>query len=276
MSKRYSPEEIRQANIEYHAKMANSYDKEQPHYKPENVERVEAIIKNLSEAGNSGCLLDIGCGTGFILNIAKKYFNRVVGVDITQAMFNKVDLSSGNIEVRLADSSDMPFDDESFDVCTAYGFLHHLPELDSTFKEVFRCLKVGGAFYADQDPNYYCWREIDNLGREKCSEVLQSEIDSVRNVYDELKGQFDLDKNTVKLAEFQKLVHGGMKEESVINSLKKAGFSKVDFEYQWFLGQGYVIHNVSEESAEYIGRHLKRLLPLTRGLFKYFSFIAKK
>ena len=276
MSKRYSPEEIKRANIEYHAKMANFYDRDQPHYKPENIRRVEGLIKNLAERYDSGSLLDIGCGTGFILDIAKKYFNRVVGVDVTQAMLDKVDLSSGNIELTLADSSDMPFEDGSFNVCTAYGFLHQLPELQSTFKEVFRCLKWGGVFYADQDPNYYCWREIDKLGREECSEALQSEIDSIRNVYDELKGRYGLDEKTVKLAEFQKLVHGGMKEEAIVSSLHKAGFSEVHFEYQWFLGQGHIIHNVSKQAAEWIDSYLKNLLPLSRSLFKYFSFIAQK
>jgi ubiquinone/menaquinone biosynthesis C-methylase UbiE len=276
VDKRYSPEEIKRANIEYHARMANSYNKDQPHYKPENVRRVESIIKDLAAKCSGGVLLDIGCGSGFMLNIAKKYFKRVVGIDITQAMLDKVDLSSGNIELKLADSSSLPFNDKSFDVCTAYGFLHHLPELDSTFKEVSRCLKVGGVFYADQDPNYYCRREIDRLRTEKCSEVLQSEINSIRNVYNELRDKYGLDENTVKLAEFQKLVRGGMKEESVIKSLKRAGFSEVDFDYQWFLGQGYVLHSVSGQAAKNIEEYLKKLLPLSRGLFKYISFIARK
>jgi len=276
VGKRYPPEEIKRANIEYHSRMANSYDKEQPHYKPENVKRVENIIRDLAERCDHNSLLDIGCGTGFILNIARKYFDRVVGVDITQAMLDKVDLSSGNIELRLADSSDMPFDDESFDVCTAYSFLHHLPKLPPTLKEICRCLKKEGVFYADAEPNYYCWREIDRLAVGEYSQVLQREIDSIRSVSDGLKTEYDLSEDIVKLAEFSRFIRRGLKRESVINSLTKAGFSKVDFEYQWFLGQGYVIHNVSEESAEHILLHLKRLLPLSRGLFKYFSFIAKK
>ncbi|GAJ13256.1 unnamed protein product, partial [marine sediment metagenome] len=85
MSKSYSLEEIKLANIEYHARMADSYDREQPHYKPENVKRVENIIRDLAERCDHSSLLDIGCGTGFILNIARKYFDRVVGVDITHA-----------------------------------------------------------------------------------------------------------------------------------------------------------------------------------------------
>lgn len=276
MGRRYSPEEIKRANIEYHTKMADSYDKEQPHYRPENVKRVEGIIKDLSERCNHRSLLDIGCGTGFILNIAKKYFDWVVGIDITKATLDKVDLSGGNIELELAESSNMPFENETFDVCTAYSFLHHLPELPLTFKEVFRCLKREGLFYADAEPNYYCWKGIDKLGEGYYSDVLQREIDSIVSISDVVKAKYDLSEDIVKLAEFQKTIRRGLKRESVINSLIKVGFSKVDFKYQWFLGQGYVIHNVSEESAEHILLHLKRLLPLSRGLFKYFSFVARK
>lgn len=277
MEKRYSPEEIKRANIEYHAKMADSYDSDQPHFRPENVQRVDGIIKNLAKRYGSGSLLDIGCGTGFILNIAKKYFERVVGIDITQAMLDKVDLSSGNIELRQAESSHMPFVDESFDVCTAYSVLHHLPKLSLTFKEVFRCLKKGGVFYADADPNYYCWREVKGLrAEERFSDVLQREVDSIRSVPSELKVKHNLSEDIVELAEFHRFIRPGIKMESVTQSLKRAGFSDVDFQYQWFLSEGYVFHNVSEEAAKHIANHLRKLLPLSRCLFKYVSFIARK
>ena len=276
MSGQYSSEEIKRANIEYHARMAASYDSEQPQYRQENIRRVEGITRELAERYGNHSLLDIGCGTGFILNIAKKYFDRVVGIDITQAMLDKVDLSSGNVELRLADSSAVPFGDDSFDVCTAYGFLHHLPELQSTFAEVFRCLKPGGAFYADQDPNHYCWKEVDEPGRGDHSEILKREIDSMRNAPLELKRKYGLDEDTVRLAEFQKLIRGGMREESIQESLLTTGFHEVHFEYQWFLGQGYALHSVSEEAAKHIEDHLRRLLPLSRSLFKYVSFMARK
>ena len=112
--------------------------------------------------------------------VAKKFdFDRVVGIDITQAMLDKVDLSYGNIELKLVDSSDIPFEGETFNVCTAYSFLHHLPTLTSTLKEVFRCLKKGGLFYADLEPNYYCWKVIDKLEVGEYSPILQREIDSI-------------------------------------------------------------------------------------------------
>ena len=80
-------EEVREANIKYHTKMATYYNKHQPHYNSENVERVEKIIKDLAKKTGGGSIIDIGCGTGFILKIARKYFNRVVGIDIREPFF---------------------------------------------------------------------------------------------------------------------------------------------------------------------------------------------
>ena len=276
MGKRYLKKEVEQANIEYHTKMADFYDKDQPHNMPENVRRVDAMIKKLAEKCGGGLLLDIGCGTGFVLNIAKKYFDRVTGIDFTQAMLDKVDLSSGNIDLILGNASKMPFNDESFDVCTAYAFLHHLPVFDSIFREVFRCLKRGGIFATDMDPNYYCWREISRLDKGNYSEMLQREISSIKDVYSELEGKYGFDKRTAELAEYQKAIRGGIKEESLVASLQKVGFSEVHFEYQWFLGQGWVLHNVSEEATKHIDEQLRKLLPLSRPLFKYFSLTALK
>jgi ubiquinone/menaquinone biosynthesis C-methylase UbiE len=276
MKRAYSAEKIMHANIEYHAKMADFYDKDQPHYRPENIRRVKNVMKMLAERCHHDSLLDLGCGTGFILNIAKKYFRRVVGIDITQAMLDKVNLSTGNIDIALANSASLPFADGTFDICTAYSFLHHLPTLRPTFKEVFRCLKKGGLFYADLEPNYYCWKEIDKLNIGEYSPILQREIDSIKHVPNESIVKYNLTEEIVRLAEFQKFFLRGLKKQSVIDYLNKVGFSEVDFEYQWFLGQGYVIHTISEEAAERTYLHLKELLPLTKCLFKYFSFIAQK
>lgn len=273
----FSDSDVVKANIEYHAVLANTYDETQPTFRPENVARVEGIIKNLASKIEMKHLLDIGCGTGFIINIAKKYFDKVSGVDITQEMLDKVDISSGNVGLYLADASKLPFTNNSFDVCTAYGFLHHLPELLPTFTEVFRCLKPGGLFYADQDPNFYFWDLMKSLSLDDVKEPLvRREIESVVRVSRELSNKFGLDEKTVALAEYQKIVCGGMKEEEITRTLLEIGYSSVDFEYQWFLGQGYVINTISPEAAQIIESHLKNCLPATKALFKYFSFVARK
>ena len=70
MNKKITSKDILEANIEYHTKLSSLYDKEQGHFKDENIKRVENILKDLSKKNNSCSLLNIGCETGFIINIA--------------------------------------------------------------------------------------------------------------------------------------------------------------------------------------------------------------
>ncbi len=274
---RHLSDEVKSANIEYHTKLADTYDKEQPYFSPENTERVDAIIKELAKRHGNGRLLDIGCGTGFILNIAKKYFNKVVGIDVTQAMLDKVDLSSGNVEVVSGDCSDMRFSSGSFNVCTAYSVLHHLSSLTPTLRGVYRCLKSGGAFYVDQEPNYYCWREVRRLFLNGHIEgLLKREIESICVIPNGFVAEHGLKKETVRLAEYGRFLKCGMRTESIEKKLKSVGFTSVSFDYQWYLGEGYVLHSISQEREKEIGDIMRALLPMSRAMFKYISFVAVK
>ena len=41
-------------------------------------------------------------------------------------------------------SGEMVFDDNSFDLITCFGVLHHIPNVSKVLQEIFRCLKPGG------------------------------------------------------------------------------------------------------------------------------------
>jgi ubiquinone/menaquinone biosynthesis C-methylase UbiE len=151
-----------------------------------------------------------------------------------------------------------------------------LQDLTPTFAEAYRLLKKGGVFYADLDPNYYYWDMIKNIQNIKTSnEIIKREIKSVLDRVSEISEQFNLDKEIIMLAEYQKTVKGGLKEEDIIRLLQKVGFVSVDFRYEWYLGQAFYFHNEPENSV-IIENYLKIFLPATRHLFKYFSFLAKK
>lgn len=273
---KYTDREIFRANVLYHSILADTYDLEQPHFKPENVVRVETIIQELVARTGGGALLDLGCGTGFIINLAKRYFQRVVGIDCTPKMLEKVDCSNGNVELCLANTSSLPLMIESFDVCTAYGFLHHLPSLLPTILEAFRCLRKGGIFYADLEPNFYFWQLMRSLRDESIKEpLINQETESIFKVCGDLKAKFGLNEETVEAAEYQKIVNGGFKEDRVRQVLFSAGFSSVDFEYHWYLGQKDIKHSL-EDVHLIVENYLKRFLPSTRHLFKYFGFVAYK
>lgn len=276
MKKKITQKEVLKANIEYHTKMADSYDGHQPHFKLENIKRVEKTLKKLAKRTNKGSLLDIGCGTGFIVNIAKKYFERVVGIDITPAMLDKV-TKSKNVELYLTDLFSASFEKE-FDVCTAYSVLHHLLRIKTAFKKIYSLLKKGGYFYADLDPNFYY---LQGVKKQKSflefPEVICRELDSITEGDAVLESKFNISKKVTQTAEYHKFIKRSFfKEENIINSLKDVGFSEVKFKYQWFLGQGYLKNKFSKKQLADIENYLGTILPLSRNLFKYTSFIAKK
>ena len=278
---------VQDANVRYHTGLAETYDKTQPHFRPENVMQVRARIENYAKRTTGERLLDIGCGTGFILSSANSYFEELYGIDITPAMLDIAtsklkEQKAKNVKLIIALSDTLPFPDSYFDVVTAYGFLHHLPTLSATFNEVHRVLKDGGIFYADQDPNFYFWESMKSLpsdGR-SISELLEIERKSVDAMVEEVQSVTEkdgkyLDGNTIEMAEYLK-TQGGFKEEDVKGMLHKVGFKDVHYEYTWYWQQGKVIRDLSPDTAVYFENHLRSALPLTRGFFKYVRMDAIK
>jgi ubiquinone/menaquinone biosynthesis C-methylase UbiE len=273
-------DKIKQANIEYHSSMASTYNTEQPHYKTENAKRVDSIISDLAEKTGGSSLLDIGCGTGFILDIAKKYFRKVIGIDLTQAMLDEIKPAE-NLLVFDGDSENIQFDDGSFDVCTAYSFIHHLPDAELTMSEVFRILKPGGFFYSDADPNCFCYSEIEKVTKEgtgisEVSECLKVEVEAIKDVFSILAKQYNISEETALLAEYHSLAKGGMNPYKLTEMMGRIGFKSISAEFIWYLGQGQIMHNQSSKLATAIDEYLKSMLPFSRNLYKYFKIIASK
>lgn len=270
---------IIQANIELHSKLVDVYH-EEPHFRPENQAKVRKQIQLLQKRIEAKTLLDIGCGTGFIINLAKDLFDEISGVDITQAMLDKVDISAGNIKLYRALAEDMPFDDNCFDMATSYAFLHHLEDYKKVLKEAYRVLKNGGIYYIDLDPNKYFWSSINSLAnikdKNKYSDIVQREIDSVLHTDEKIYKEFSIEPDIVNNAEYTKSILGGIDPEKLCEEALAMGYTKATYEYSWYLGQGSIMHNHSFEEAEKIDSYLKEILPLSKHLYKYLKFVLVK
>jgi len=46
--------------------------------------------------------------------------------------------------VQASNSGNLPFEDETFDLVTALGVLHHIPNVTHVINELFRCIEPGG------------------------------------------------------------------------------------------------------------------------------------
>ncbi len=100
-------------------------------------------------------ILDIGCGIGQLTVAMKEVFPEatVWGLDVGAPMLryaHKQAVEWGidvNYTQRLAE--DTRFEDESFDIVTAYILFHEVPQkvTPSILKEVLRVLKPGGIFF---------------------------------------------------------------------------------------------------------------------------------
>ncbi|MBL4715024.1 MAG: class I SAM-dependent methyltransferase [Bacteroidia bacterium] len=264
--------------------MADNYNSCEPHFRPENIEKVEEQIKKLVPANEDSSLLDLGCGSGFIIHIAKKHFKLIHGVDVTQAMLDKVDLGGdATIELFNHDSGSYPVEEETFDAVTVYSFLHHLYDIEPTLKTAFKALKQGGKFYADLEPNYEFWFEINKLDRNgKHDPIVKREIEMVTYKDEDIEKNFGVDKEVFNNAEYGKNIQGGLKEEILRETLLSIGFKEVNIFYHWFLGQGQLINDeqYSKEErfdhANVMHTILEKALPLSKSLFKYLGFIAVK
>src|SRR5947209_7873210 len=103
--------DIVRSNIAVHTKMAGSYVRDEPHYRPENQAKVRANLLRLAQQTGTGRMLDIGCGAGFVIDQARDLFDEVHGLDATRAMLDQVDLSSGNVTLHEGVAESLPFDD---------------------------------------------------------------------------------------------------------------------------------------------------------------------
>ncbi len=282
MEKKYK--EVIDANIAFHTKLSSEYNTCEPHFRPENIDKVENQIKHVVKATNAKRLADFGCGTGFIINIAKKYVKEITGVDVTQAMMDKVDKSgSAKIELINYDTGTVPLEAGSYDVVTAYSFLHHLYDVVPTIRNASNCLRKGGMFYADLDPNYYFWQGLTELDRNgNYDGIVKREIEAVTYKDEDIEKTFGVKKEVFNNAEFGKNIEGGFKEKELTQKLLENGFSEVKYFYHWYIGQGFIINNDKLPKAErfanseIVDELLQKALPLSRNLYKYIGFIATK
>jgi len=267
--------QVKKANVEYHARMAACYEKTQPYFTRDNIRRLHKIISIIGKKSKGkGIALDIGCGTGFLMRIAKKYFSKVYGIDITEKMLEKIPKSKKLIPI-LADSEKIPFKNNFFDACFSYSFLHHLYDLEPTLKEIYRVLKPGGIYFNDQDFNkeYFALSEKIDFGG---NSWLRTEMKSRDFIEREVAVKYKLKPEIIKLAEFQELQHGGFTVEELEKKLKNVGFRKVIIKPRWFVGQARIQKECGMKVAKEIDAYLLKCYPISKGFFKYLSFEAIK
>jgi ArsR family transcriptional regulator len=110
---------------------------------------VEQAIRKLLPRKKVGDLLDLGTGTGRMLQLCAGNAEHAVGIDLSREMLAvaRANLDAPeyrNCSLRRASAEQLPFTDSSFDVVLSHMVLHFLPEPELAIAEAARVLRPRG------------------------------------------------------------------------------------------------------------------------------------
>ena len=110
-------------------------------------------VLNLVSSSNPKMILDIATGTGDLaILMATTKAEKIIGLDISSGMLEvgKKKIAHKNlsdkIEMLLADSENMPFEDHTFDAITVAFGVRNFENLEKGLSEILRVLKPNGIF----------------------------------------------------------------------------------------------------------------------------------
>ncbi len=143
--------EVRRARAEqaarYFAAHAANWDELRALHLPE--ERVEAVIADLIGEAPLHAVLDLGTGTGRMLELLAPHASRAVGVDqspqmlaLARARLEKAGLR--NVQLRQGDIYALPVERDFYDLVIIHQVLHYLDEPARAVREAARALRPSG------------------------------------------------------------------------------------------------------------------------------------
>lgn len=113
-------------------------------------------LLTLGEAMAGGCALEIGCGQGVGVSIIQRCFKAdyVYAFDFNPHMMTRAKrrhlANAGKVALWQGDAASIALPDALCDAVFDFGIIHHVPDWRKALREVFRVLKPGGRFYAEE------------------------------------------------------------------------------------------------------------------------------
>jgi ubiquinone/menaquinone biosynthesis C-methylase UbiE len=131
----------------YFANVARDWDRLRSLHVPDDA--VEAAVEAAVGEGRRGALLDLGTGTGRMLEKIAPSFGRAVGVDANHAMLavaraNLEKSGLSRVELRQGDIYSLPFERGAFDLVVIHQVLHFLDDPGRAIREAAAMLSPGG------------------------------------------------------------------------------------------------------------------------------------
>lgn len=132
---------------DYFSANAASWDQIRSLHVPDR--SVEAALKELIGSRPFQSMLDLGTGTGRLLELFAPLYRRGVGIDLSREMLSvaRANLDRADVahaQVRQGDLYAPPVERDGFDLVTMHQVLHYLEEPGLAIREAARLLRPGG------------------------------------------------------------------------------------------------------------------------------------
>lgn len=122
-------------------------------------------------------ILDLGCGGGRNIEYFLTKANKVYGLDYSKTSvematsLNKEAIKKGRCKIIEGNAKNIPFEDKSIDIVTAFETIYFWGNIEECFKEIYRVLKNDGQFLIC---NEGAFREQKNI--KKWADMLNFEV----------------------------------------------------------------------------------------------------
>ena len=184
--------------------------------------RANLLIRMLPQGFIPETMLDIGVGDGSITSAIQRHYDlpkdKVFGTDIVTPR------EEPSFTFNLVDGSDLPFNDNSFDLITANMVLHHVDDLDGLLQEIRRVLRPNGYLVISEHDilSNMNSEDISGLTSEEWREYVSSFLDIVHLLYEVILS----DPQETEPREFEESFRRNyLSSEEWKNLLESAGFS---------------------------------------------------
>ncbi len=160
-----------------------NFDKLNANYTKGRKGQTAQVIQYINELlKDSKLILDLGCGTGIPTRQLDPSGKIIIGADVSEDMIKEaLTFPSHNTSFVVAGSTDIPFNDSTFDSITIFSAFHWMIFHDktNTMKEINRVLKNGGKIIISkaQDKNDFT-KEIKAIFQKYASNPLVSPHDN--------------------------------------------------------------------------------------------------
>jgi SAM-dependent methyltransferase len=107
-------------------------------------EQAAELVRRVGEGRD---VLEVGCGTGLVLQRVASFARTARGIDLSPGMLERA--RARGLDVVEGSATALPFDDASFDVAYSFKVLAHVPDLEQALAEMARVVRPGGHIVFD-------------------------------------------------------------------------------------------------------------------------------